>query len=105
MIDEKIIPLGVTFKHPRGEEKMLSLVPRGSGCLEHAYVIDPEASEVTCSICKKSFSPMAVLVDLARKESRWMQNGKAYREDMKRLSARERTKCEHCQKITRISRN
>lgn len=101
-MDEKIDRLNVKFKRPLPDGKFLTLVPSYGGCLEHSYVIDPEMDKVTCSKCDKIFNPMAVLVDLARKESRWMQSGERYRDEMKRLDEKQRTKCQHCQKMTRI---
>ncbi|MFA7333371.1 MAG: hypothetical protein WC130_03660 [Kiritimatiellia bacterium] len=106
MADDKIIPLGVTFKKPDDGEKMLSLVTYSPGeCREHSYLIDPQADTVTCKNCPKVFNPMAVLVDLCRKESRWMNSYRQYHDEMKRLDQRQRTKCEHCDKMTRISRS
>lgn len=104
MCDDKIIDIGVKFKKPHDEERMLSLVPSYERCIDHAYVIDAEANEVTCSKCDKKFNPMAVLADLARKESRWMMNAQRYRDEMERLSKRQRTKCFNCGEMTRISK-
>lgn len=103
--DDDVTKLGVRFKNPINEEKMLSLVPYYKGCLDHAYVIDAEADIVTCSKCDKTFNPMSVLVDLCKKESRWMQNAERYTDEMKRLSERRRTKCQYCKKMTPISGN
>jgi len=106
MKDDNITKIGIGFKKPVNEEKMLTLIPSyHKECREHAYIIDAEASKVTCSKCEKTFNPMSVLVDLARKESQWMMNGKRYTEEMKRLDERSRTKCKKCGEITKISRN
>lgn len=103
MTDDKIKKLDVRFKRPIGAEgKFLTLVPKYEGCLEHSYVIDPEADKVTCRKCLKIFNPMAVLTDLARKESGWFLHHQRYTEEMKRLDEKSRTKCEHCKQMTRI---
>ena len=68
MVDN-IENIGVKFKNPICKAKMLTLV-KSKGCREHSYIIDEESDIVTCSKCDKTFNPMAVLVALARKESR-----------------------------------
>ena len=103
MSDDDVKNIGIRFKDPVSEEKMLSLVPRFKGCLQHNYVIDSEADIVTCSKCPKTFNPMSVLVDLCKQESLWMRNFERYGDEMKRLSERRRTKCDHCKKMTDIS--
>lgn len=103
---DNVTEIGVKFKKPiKGDERMLRLRGVPTGCFDHSYVIDAEADKVTCSKCEKSFNPMSVLVDLARKESRWMMNMQRYQKEMKRLSERQRTKCNKCGHMTRISRN
>ena len=99
--DSKITGIGVGFKKPKPDEQMLSVV-RKRHC-DHAYIIDAEASVVTCSKCDLTFNPMSVLVDLVRVESKFMRNAERYRDEMKRLSERTRTKCDSCGKMTRIS--
>ena len=102
--DDKVAHLGVKFKKPPDESKMLSIVPSYEGCRKHKYVIDAEADKVTCSRCDKTFNPMSVLVDLAGQESQWMMNAKRYQDEMARLKKRTRTKCQSCGEMTRISK-
>lgn len=47
---------------------------------------------------------MFVLERLMQKESRWRETRMGYQEDMRRLAERSSTKCQHCHKMTRISR-
>ena len=105
MDDDNITKIGIKFKNPTDEEMMLKVVRSYTGCRDHAYIIDPELDTVSCGICEKTFNPMSVLEDLARRESKWTYNGERYREEMKRLGERSRTKCKHCGKMTRISNN
>lgn len=101
MTDENnILPIGIKPRQP--DEKMLTLVSKPMGCLDHAYLIDEKAGTVTCRRCKQSFDPMQALLDLARKESRWMQNYEDYKDRMRRLDERRSTKCQHCKQMTRI---
>lgn len=102
MDDDNVERLDIKFKRPLPDGKFLTLVPSYTGCIEHSYVIDAEAEKVTCSKCEKVFNPMSVLVDLARKESRWMETSRRYKDEMKRLDEKQRTKCQHCQRMTRI---
>lgn len=99
---DNIEPIGIKFKQPADEERMLKTVYKGAGCFNHAYLIDEEASQVTCAKCDKIFNPMAVLLDLSRKESTWMMNRKRSIEAMEKLEKRSRTKCYNCGKMTRI---
>lgn len=105
MDDDKIRPIGVRFAKP-SDEKMFTVIQNDySGCLEHSYLIDQKAGTITCQKCKKAFDPMWALIDLARKESRWMDQYKRHEEEMKRLDERSKTTCQHCKKLTKISRN
>jgi len=99
---DNIEPIGVKFKKPADEERMLKTVHRGVGCINHAYLIDEEASEVTCSKCDKTFNHMAVLIDLSRRESTWLMNQKRAIDVMAKLKERSRTKCNNCGKMTKI---
>jgi radical SAM protein with 4Fe4S-binding SPASM domain len=99
---DNVTPIPVKFKNSKETGKMLTVV-KSYGCVHHAYVIDPDGNEVTCSICNRTFSPMSALVDLSHKESLWMQHHDRYEEEKKRLEERSRTKCDNCGKMTRIS--
>lgn len=99
---DNIKPIGIKFKKPADEKRMLKTVYKGTGCRNHAYLIDDEASQVTCSKCDKIFNPIAVLLDLSRKESTWVMNQKRAIELMEKLSQRSRTKCNNCGKMTKI---
>lgn len=101
MSDDNVKPIGI--KHRDAHGKMFEIIQHKSGeCYEHAYIIDEHAGTVQCSKCNYFLSPMHALLDLARKESRWMQNLIDYKDRMKRLAERRRTTCEHCKQMTRI---
>lgn len=99
---DNIKDIGIKFKKPNDNKKMLTLAPRDDGCHKHSYIVDPELDRVTCANCDKVFNPMAVLTELTRQESRWMMNYRHADEKMKRLSEKQRTKCNHCGKMTKI---
>lgn len=121
--DDKIKRLPVSFKKPpSGDESMLKVVhyekdgcnhrfgyfgdPMSGGArmVNASYLIREGETEVECSLCGTKLDPMFVLRRLANEETQWLQTRKHYQEEMKRLRERERTKCDHCGKMTRISR-
>jgi hypothetical protein len=114
--DDKIKPLPVRFKAPPTGETMLKVVRSRSGECDHrwffaggqmktvTYLIREGETEVECGNCNTKLDPMFVLLRLANEETQWARTREAYIEEMRRLSERQRTKCEHCEKMTRISR-
>lgn len=122
--DDKIKRLPVGFKQPpTGDRPMLEIVryekdgcnhkwgyfadpvaPGRSRMVNASYLIREGETEVECSLCGTKLDPMFVLRILAHEESKWMETRKHYQEEMRRLRERERTKCNHCGKMTRISR-
>ena len=100
--DDKIINL---FSRNNEDEAMLNIdYSHLAKKCHHKYVINPEANTVYCPKCDKELNPVAVLVDLAKKESRYMQHAYTYKNEMMRLEKRSKTKCQHCGKMTRISK-
>lgn len=115
--DEKVKKLPIKFKTPPGaDEPMLKVVHYEHGACDHkhtwqngrmksvSYLIRNGETEVECSGCGTKLDPMFVLRILASEETKWHHNRENYQDAMKRLSERERTKCDHCGKLTRISR-
>ncbi len=119
MIDDKITNLPIKFKAPPTDEgPMLQIVQSWSqseGCnhrwavhnhktVNAKYLIREGETEVECSLCNTKLDPMFVLRQLANKESEWHRTREAYQAEMVRLNERKLTKCQHCSKMTRISR-
>lgn len=102
MSDDNIQMLDVKFKEPVDDDQMLRLIPESSGCLRHAYLIDPKSDKVSCANCTMTFNPMAVLVELSKQESRWNRTRKSYQEEMKVLNKRKRCTCRNCGQVTPI---
>ena len=69
------------------------------------FVVDQDADKCTCKNCGSVVSPMFVLNRMMSKESMWRSSREAYQEQMARLYKRSRTKCQHCDKITRTSKS
>lgn len=68
------------------------------------FEIDEDSGECKCLQCGGKVTAMFVLKRLMMKESRWNSTREGYLDEMKRLSERSRTKCQHCGQITKISR-
>lgn len=100
-----VVPLPVARRPSPEDGPMLRSVGLGSRCIHFnmQFEIDHDAAKCRCLGCGLEVSPMFVLEALMRKESRWLQTRAAYQDEMRRLAERERTKCQHCGKITRIS--
>lgn len=101
--------LPVRFKNPPHADAFLVVDhgPKcGDGYFDHKgpYLVDNSKDEVECKTCGAKLNPIWVLRQLASHETRWHETSKRYADEMKRLSDRSRTKCEHCHKLTRISR-
>lgn len=122
--DNNVTPLGVTFKRPPGDdEPMLKLVQTKGGECDHQmawakggdvlgmrmvpiqYLIREGETEIECGNCHAKLDPLWVLRILANREGRYMRTAARYQEEMKRLDQRQRTRCDHCGKMTRISRS
>ncbi len=114
--DEKVTPLPVRFKkRPDGSTILQIVDPFVTGGCGHiyferdgewrqvTYIVRPGETEVECGSCGTKLDPMWVLKQLAGRESNWNRSRQHYREEMARLRARQKTKCEHCGQMTRIS--
>jgi len=108
--DDKIKRLPVSFKAPPGEiRKALQVIESYAshgGCnhrwffredvmIDVTYFIREGETEVECGNCHAKLDPMWVLRLLATEESQWERARSRYHEEMKRLSERSRTKCDH----------
>lgn len=119
MIDEpeNVTKLPIKFKAPPSDEgPMLEVVQYepdgcnhkykviGSKVVNARYLIREGETEVECNLCGTKLDPMFVLRKLAHEETNWHRTRKAYQAEMVRLNERKATKCEHCNRMTRISR-
>jgi len=107
--DDNVKRLPVRFKKPVPEDRTLVNpfeVAARFKCLHVmvGYVIDPSAAEVECGGCGEKLNPMWVLGQLVTADRRFAESQARYQDEQKRLAERQRTKCYHCGKMTRISR-
>lgn len=100
-----ILELPVKPRPAADEGAMLQPVPYDK--CQHTFTsfeVDVDAGKCRCKKCNEEVSPMFVLEQLMKAESRWMRTLDTYKDSMKRLAERSRTKCDHCGKMTGISR-
>ena len=93
-------------EHRAPPDGSLMLVPPPAAKCVHfntSFEIDEHAGKCKCLGCGEEVSPLFVLKRLMQLESRWMRTRQSYQEEMQRLKERERTKCQHCGRMTRIS--
>lgn len=107
--DDTVLRLPVKFKSPVPEDRTLVRpfeVAKSGGCshLFCGYVVDEALAEVECGRCGAKLNPMWVLNRLANEDRRMAKSQERYQDEQRRLAKRSRTKCDHCGKMTRISR-
>ena len=103
---DNVFKLPVT-KRPINDAPIRTVLTTGSKKCPHAHVeVDEKLGEVECSDCKAKLNPMWVLGELARKYKERLGN---YRQLVvqsriisQRLEQKQRCKCEHCGRLTRI---
>lgn len=111
---DKVVKLGVRFKAPAGEDAPILKIVTDWGTCQHrhwpgtlrpvTYNIREGETEAECGCCGVRLDPMFVLRTLAGRESEYERRRKVAAEETKRLNDRSRTKCEHCDRMTRISK-
>lgn len=101
-------PTKLPVDNKRANGNQMTLVPKPKNPCGHYkkhYLIDLTAQTCECGECGASLSPWFVLEQLMKEESHWVRNRDRYADEMKRLSERSRTKCQHCGEMTYISRS
>lgn len=107
MSEDNVTRLPVRYKSHVPEERTLVRpheVQRYGGCAHNKFIVDDKKLEVECGECGERLNPMWVLTQLASRDMRMHEAARRYKDEMKRLDERSRTKCDHCGKMTRISR-
>jgi hypothetical protein len=102
--DAKISNLPVRPKRALGNGHELSMAAPAGECWHRGgYLVDERLAEVVCAVCKAKLNPIWVLQQLTMAENRFHDLHARYQDELMRLNARSRTKCEHCGGMTRIS--
>lgn len=74
------------------------------GCRHNKYILNEQLNTVKCGICEKELNPIWVLTQFVNAESRYFMNIEALEKTAEKAKKKNRCKCEHCQKMTRIQR-
>jgi len=104
---DNVKPLGVKFRQRLPDDRVIVQpweVGERQAC-DHrmaTYIIATGEAEVTCGRCRAKLDPMWVLQQLATEDRRIHEGMKAARATDERRRERQRTKCEHCARMTRI---
>lgn len=105
--DHKVSHIGIK---PRRDAIPRSLVQDAhpwrckEGRMGHGpYIVSEALAYVQCATCGQHLNPFFVLRELLHKESQFMEAHARYQDEMRRLQARQRTKCQHCGEMTRVS--
>lgn len=87
--------------------RVLEVVPEWqlSKCRHTRFVIDKALAQITCKDCNEKIDPMYALVQLANSETKYHELHARYHDEITRLGTRQKTKCQHCKKMTRISQS
>jgi len=72
------------------------------GCEHNSILVDADLWEIECAECHEKLNPIEYLIKLAQNERLVKMEATMIREQIKQLSNRVRTKCQHCGKMTRI---
>lgn len=101
---ENILKLPVKPREPVGERFLVDVPYTKCKHWNGPFEVDVDGGKCKCLKCGEEVTPLFVLEQLMQQESRWMRTREAYFDEQKRLAERSRTKCQHCEKLTRISR-
>lgn len=66
------------------------------------YFFCESRNTVTCKLCEKEVNPIYAIKMLAQQESGWMLTMEQFKREKAVLDKKRKTKCEHCEKMTRI---
>lgn len=102
-LDDKVAPIGVKYREQEASERVLTVVD-GLKCVHRRFTVDKTLAQVTCRDCNEKLDPMYVLTQIAYGETKYHDLHARYQDELTRLRERSKTKCEHCQKMTTISR-
>jgi len=103
MSDDNVRPFPLAPRE-RSSEPVLQVVSSTFNACKHTqFTIDRQLAHVKCRQCGETLDPMFVLLQLASDETMYHQFHKRYEEELSRLRKRQKTKCQHCKRITRIS--
>lgn len=102
---ENIVQFTGKQREPVGERFLVEVPYSKCSHWQGPFEVDEKGGKCKCLRCGDEVTPIFVLTELMKQESRWMRTREAYLGEVKRLDERSRTKCQHCGEMTRISRS
>lgn len=73
-------------------------------CRHNKYIVDEKLNTVECGICHKELNPVWVLTQFVNAENRVFMNIDYHKKLAEKAAKKNRCKCEHCKKMTRIQK-
>jgi len=75
-----------------------------TNCQHNKFQVDSRHSTVECGLCGEKLNPMWVIEQFCNKEHRLFMQLDFLRKLAKKAEIKNRCKCEHCEKMTRIQK-
>lgn len=101
--DKKVERLPVKHREQTKGRVLEMVRPKYNECQHTRFIIDTKLAKVMCRDCSAQLDPMYALSQLANQETKYHDLHERYQDEMGRLKARVKTKCQHCGHMTRIS--
>jgi hypothetical protein len=76
----------------------------GFKCQHNKFLYDPKLAYVECGICKEKLNPIWVIEQLSSREARANMQLDGINKQVEKAKKKNRCKCEHCGKLTRIQK-
>lgn len=73
-------------------------------CNHRDFKLDETRDVVVCGICSEDLSPLWVLKQFSKRESWTHRRITEAREALKKAESKNRCKCEHCGKMTKVQK-
>lgn len=76
-------------------------------CIHTKFKVDETLEHVECGLCGKQLNPMWVLIQFGNTESRYFHRINMLKDQAEKAKAKakNRCKCEHCGKMTKIQKH
>jgi len=71
-------------------------------CQHRNIVVDERHNSVECDKCGEKLNPIWVLSRMSIEQSQWWNNLQNMKKQESILEAKQRTKCQHCSKMTKV---
>lgn len=94
----------ITIDDELSESQPVITFEQTETCRHLAVYCDTRHSEVTCQQCGEKLNPVWILQTMSLEESMRRKRMEALQDACQKAEKKNRCKCEHCGKMTRISK-